>query len=1064
MGIHPEETLIAPTTEARLVITNSSGFTQRLEEGVVVGTMEAVTVVDPRITLKSLARVGRITEGQPRTVEWRKNQISQTYKGTFSLPEAEELKLMAFLMDHHEVFALEEGERGETNLMQLEIDTGNATPIKQQPRRLPFAVREEVAQQLDAMTAAGVIQPSQSPWASPVVLVRKKDGTHRFCVDYRSLNAVTKTDTYPLPRIDDLLDQLSHAKFFSTLDLAAGYWQIKVHPDSQPKTAFATQYGLHEFKVMPFGLKNAPAAFQQMMQQLLIELNSSEGADFVSVYIDDVLVFSPSLEKHVEHLERVITSLAKAGLKLKPSKCKFVRSEVCYLGHVITPQGLKTSEEHLNAVKNFGTPKDLHQLRQFLGLASYYRRFVSGFAKIANPLYALTRKNVEFHWNAEHQEAFEQLKMKLTSSPVLAYPKFDRCFVLETDASGIGLGAVLSQIQDNGELHPLAFASRALSPCEINYGITELETLAVVWAMSHFRTYLYGQDVVVITDHSAVGAVLQKPGLNGKHARWWLKVYDSGTKSVEIRHRPGQENTNADALSRNPLQSSAAKTDHLAVVSQIQDGKNDGTVTELMERAVSTMSLGEISSLGLEQRKDQGLNDLIKYLESETLPPSDKQCRKVIAQAGSFTLIKDVLYYLDPKQNYQPRAAVPGHLREEVMKSVHGGPFAGHFAGPRLYKVLNRSWWWEGMYKDSVNYCKSCPQCCIVMGGGRPGKPPLQPIPVSRPFQILGIDVMDLPKTQQGNKHVLVIQDYLSKWPWVFPIPDQKTVRIVYIVVKEIIPVCGVPEALLSDRGTNLLSYLMKDICQLLEIKKLNTTAYHPQCDGLTERFNRTLKTMLRKHADQHGTQWDQYLHGVLWAYRNTPHESTGEKPSFLLYGWDCRYPAEAAFLPEIQVDPTDLNEYRQQLIKVLTQARELAVQQIQAAQQKYKKQYDRYTSTEEYREGDWILIRFPSDESGKQRKLSMAWTLSSCGLYTNWSCLLIRYILMTRTQYKFIYIGSLGAPQVFQPGIFGMEISVKDPGDHLKNYIIQRENQIPTMTKLMTRTTTMKRPAQVVY
>ena len=250
----------------------------------------------------------------------------------------------------------------------------------------------------------------------------------------------------------------------------------------------------------------------------------------------------------------------------------------------------------------------------------------------------------------------------------------------------------------------------------------------------------------------------------------------------------------------------------------------------------------------------------------------------------------------------------------------------------------------------------------------------MQPIPVSCPFQILGIDVMDLPKTQQGNKHVLVIQDYLSKWPWVFPIPDQKTARIVDILVKEIIPVCGVPDALLSDRGANLLSYLMKDICQLLGITKLNTTAYHPQCDGLTERFNRTLKTMLRKHVDQYGMQWDQYLHGVLWAYRNTPHESTAEKPSFLLYGWDCKYPAEAAFLPEAQVDSTALNEYRQQLIKVLKQARELAAQQIQAAQRKYKKQHDRNTSTEKYKEGDWILIRFPHDEVGKQRKLSRPW------------------------------------------------------------------------------------------
>ena len=262
IGIHPKETLIRPMTDVKLVITNSSGFTQRLEEGLVVGTMEAVSVVDPCTTPEVLTMVRRTAERCLGTVEWRRDQIKQMYEGTFSLPKADELKLVAFLADQHEVFSLEEGERGETSLMQLEIDTGSATPVKQQPRCLPFAVRKEVAQQLDAMMAAGVIQPSQSPWASPVVLVRKKDGTHCFCVDYRSLNAVTKADTYPLPRIDDLLDQLSHAKFFSTLDLAAGYWQIKVHPNSQPKTAFVTQYGLHEFKVMPFGLKNAPAVFQ----------------------------------------------------------------------------------------------------------------------------------------------------------------------------------------------------------------------------------------------------------------------------------------------------------------------------------------------------------------------------------------------------------------------------------------------------------------------------------------------------------------------------------------------------------------------------------------------------------------------------------------------------------------------------------------------------------------------------------------------------------------------------------------------------------------------------------
>ena len=289
------------------------------------------------------------------------------------------------------------------------------------------------------------------------------------------------------------------------------------------------------------------------------------------------------------NLEKVITLLAKASLKLKPSKCKFVRSEICYLGHFIIPHGLRTSEKHS---ERFWHSQGLEPVEKFFKIGFLLSKICTG--KIANPFYALTRKNVEFLWNAECQEAFEHLKMKLMGSPVLAYPKFDRYFVLETDASGIGLGAVLSKTPDDGELHLLVFVSSVLSPCEINYGITELETLAVVWAMSHFRNYLYGQDVVVITDHSAVGTVLQKPGLNGKHARWWLKVYNSGTKSVEIRHRPGHENTNTDTLSCNLVQDSAARTDQLAVVGQILDGKNDDTVTELLEPAVSTMSIGEI--------------------------------------------------------------------------------------------------------------------------------------------------------------------------------------------------------------------------------------------------------------------------------------------------------------------------------------------------------------------------------------------------------------------------------------------------------------------------------------
>ena len=281
------------------------------------------------------------------------------------------------------MFSLEDNERGETNLVQLEIDTGDAQPRRQHPRRLPYVAKQEVARQLQTMQEAGIIQPSISPWASPVVLVRKKDGTYRFCVDYRELNAVTKPDTFPLPRIDDLLDQLGNTKFFSTLDLGSGFWQVQVHPDSRAKTAFVTSQGLHEFRVMPIGLTNAPAVFQRLMQRVLMDLNQNNDADFVTVYIDDILVYSETLEQHLDHLKMVMDQLIQTELKLKPSKCLFVRQEVSYLGHVITPKGLKASDQHVIAVRDFPVPSNVKEVRQFLGLSSFYRKFVPSFAKLA---------------------------------------------------------------------------------------------------------------------------------------------------------------------------------------------------------------------------------------------------------------------------------------------------------------------------------------------------------------------------------------------------------------------------------------------------------------------------------------------------------------------------------------------------------------------------------------------------------------------------------------------------------------------------------------------------------
>ena len=977
-GFLVEDSLLQPTDGSAFIrLSNVTAFDGNLEEGTLIGEAEEVSFIDPATengdTTDSCCELVRRVSFQDDLE--RRKRVAE-FVGEPDLPQREKEILCDFLADHHEAFSLCVGERGETDLVQMEIETGDVRPKKQPLRRMPFAARHEIAKQVHEMQRNCVIQPSKSPWSSPVVLVQKKDGTSRFCIDYRALNSVTKADTFPLPRIDDMLDRLGRSKYFSTLDLASGFWQIKMHPQSQEKTAFATPNGLYEFRVMPFGLTNAPGVFQRLMEQVVIGLNPESGPDFVSAYIDDILIFSPTLEDHLKHLRLVFDRLEEVGLKLKASKCQFARKEVDYLGHVITPDGLKPNAKLVEAVQNYPRPTSLQDLRRFLGLTSYYRKFIAGFSKVAQPLHHLTGKGVAFSWSEECEAAYQKLKTKLVSAPVLAYPSFDRDFVLETDASIKGLGAVLSQVQSDNQLHPIAFASRALSPPEKNYGVTDLETLAVVWAMSHFHYYLYGHNVTVFTDHSAVKAVLGSPSLTGKHARWWARVFTQGVKEVRIVHRPGKENTNADSLSRNPGVGGSLPEEGVALVAvirapQIQHDAGDDIPTLLYKDPSGDQVSFDFAS---EQGKDSQVKDLLDYLDKGELPADEKLARKIAAQAPSFCVIHGVLHYLDTKRGHRRRVVVPKQLRTIVMEESHGGPLGGHFFGKKLYTTLVGCWYWERMYLDCMEFARNCPQCAIVSGSGRRNKPPLHPIPVQRPFQIVGVDIMDLPLTTSGNRHVVVFQDFFTKWPLVFPVPDQKTIRLVKLLVKEVVPFFGVPDALLSDRGTNLLSHLMRDVCAMLGTKKLNTTSYHPECDGMVERFNRTLKATLRKHADKFGPQWDQYLDGILWAYRNTPHETTGEKPSFLLFGIDCRSPTEAALLPPSSLDPTELDDYREEFVLSLSSARRLAVENIKKAQKRYKCQYDKRATQVRFKIGQWVLVKFPHEESGRQRKLSRPW------------------------------------------------------------------------------------------
>ena len=557
--------------------------------------------------------------------------------------------------------------------MTHSIDAGQHRPIKQPVRRTPFALRKEVDELVEEMLRQGVIEPSSSPWASPIVHVQKKDGGVRFCVDYRRLNQITKLDEFPLPRIDDTLDLLLGSCHFSALDLASGYWQVAMDPDSKEKTAFTIYSGLYQFRKMPFGLVNAPATFQRLMEVVLSGLVRR----VCVVYLDDVLVFGRTVAEHNANLTQVLERLRRAGLRLKPKKCRFALTEVEYLGHVVSAQGVRTDTKKVEAVEQFPTPNNVKTLRSFLGLASYYRKFVPDFAKVARPLHALTKKDVPFLWTQRCQEAFCELKRLLTNAPPLVFPDFTKPFVLETDASGTGLGAVLAQKQEDGSIHPIAYASRSLQPHERNYGITELEGLGVVWAVKHFRPYLYGHSCEVYTDHSALTLLLNTPQPSGKLARWGMAIQELDLK---IRQCSGRSNSNADALSRSPLP------------------PGEGQVVGETGEVIATLGTGgetDHSGLPTRQREDQDLAAIIKYLETGILPRGEGRAWTLVLSSSQYVLEDDVLYKVESDSTL--RVIPPKNQRERLFNSAHAGVFGAHLSDVKVHIELRRHYWWNGM-------------------------------------------------------------------------------------------------------------------------------------------------------------------------------------------------------------------------------------------------------------------------------------------------------------------------------------------------------------------------------
>ena len=750
------------------------------------------------------------------------------------------------------------------------------------------------------MEKQGVVRPSCSPWASPVVLVLKKDGTKRFCVDYRKLNGIRRKDGYPLPRIDDILDTLGGSQYFTSLDLASGYWQVGMDEESVQKSAFITHSGLYEFVRMPFGMCNAPATFQRLMEIVLSDLLWKH----CFAYLDDILVCSPTFDDHLHHLHTVFERIRQAGLRLQAKKCQFLKPSVCYRGHVVSKEGICPDPAKTNQIEHYPVPTDVEGVRRFLGLASYYRRFVSEFSKVASPLHLLLKKGVPFSWTVECQHSFESLKRKLVSAPVLSYPSFKshEPFILEIDASGRGLGAVLAQKQHDGLVHPITFASRALSSHERNYSITELETLAVVWAAKLFRPYLLGHACKVITDHSACTSLLNSANPSSKLARWAMVIQEL---DLTITHHSGKSNRVADAISRSP-------------VSPVE-------VLQVETTSVDTSTPPAESDIVKLQRHDEEFAITLQFLENGNVPEDQRLAQYLKVEQPNFEVIDGLLCYHHPLTPECIRIAVPRCLRATLMKEAHGGKFAGQFAERKVYLTLRGRYWWKGMRSDVRRYCRSCLVCASRKGPGRRQCAELCPIPVGGPFHTVGVDVLQLPRTFDGNQYAVVFVNYLTKWPEVFAVPDQKAETIARLFVEGIVSRHGVPELLLSDRGPNFLSSLVLRVCELMGTSKINTSGYHPQCDGLVEKFNSTIISMLSKTVEKHGRDWDRNLPYILFAYREAVQDSTKISPFYLLYGHRPLLPMDAALSQPRSVYRVDFEDYADELASNLSEAWKLA-------------------------------------------------------------------------------------------------------------------------------------------
>ncbi|KAA3480774.1 DNA/RNA polymerases superfamily protein [Gossypium australe] len=802
-------------------------------------------------------------------------------------------------------------------------------PVSIAPYRMAPKELVELKAQIQELLDRGFIRPSVSPWGAPVLFVKKKDGTMRMCIDYRQLNKLTIKNKYPLPRIDDLFDQLKGAAVFSKIDLRSGYHQLKVKEADIHKTAFRTRYGHYEFLVMPFGLTNAPAAFMDMMNRVFQQYLDR----FVVVFIDDILVYSRTEEEHDAHLRVVLQILREKQLYAKYSKCEFWLREVTFLGYVVSAEGIRVDPRKIEAVLDWKPPKSVAEIRSFLGLAGYYRRFVEGFSLIAAPMTKLLRKEVPFVWTEKQQESFDKLKKILTEAPVLIQPEAGKEYTVYCDASHTGLGCVLVQ-----EGKVVAYASRQLRPHEVNYPTHDLELAAVVFALKIWRHYLYGERSIVYTDHKSLKYLLTQKDLNLRQRRWveLLKDYD-----CSIEYHPGKANVVADALSRKVVSDLRALFAHLSLY-------DDGSI--LAELQVKPTWVKQIRE---------------KQLEDEVL-----SARRLQVQNGG---LEGYSLSSDEVLCFQGKACMPKdvELRQKILQDAHSSPYAMHPGGSKMYKDLREQFWWPGLKKEVTEFVGKCLTCQQVKAEHQLPSGLLQPVKIPQwKWERITMDfVSGLPLTPSKKDSVWVVVDRLTKSAHFIPVRvDYSLQKLAKLYVSEVVRLHGVPVLIISDRDPRFTSRFWKALHQALGTRLDFSTAFHPQSDGQSERVIQILEDMLRGCVLDFRGSWEEFLPLAEFAYNNSYQASTKMAPYEALYGRKCRSPTCWTELGERQLLGPELVAETEDKVKLI-QSR------LKEASDRQKSYADLKRRDIEFAVGDRVFLKVSPWKKvlrfGKKGKLS---------------------------------------------------------------------------------------------